>query len=577
MRKVQLSANALQVASSRYFLSGEDWKTCSERVADIMSTPEGSKKLKYKDKFCEIIYNMDFLPGGRILRNAGRPRGSLFNCYHLPIGDSIEEIGQFYKDALILWSEGGGVGCNFSSLRPSGDAIHGKGGVSSGLVSFMEAADFISGTIESGGSRRAAAIGHIDVSHPEVLEFIDAKLIHGKLSHFNISVVINSDFLEAVERNSDWEFRFKQKSYGKMKARDIWDKIVSNMVNCAEPGLINWSNFSKNNSWYFEPVLGTNPCGETVLGPYGVCDLGSLVLPNFITGTVNTNWKKLEEVTKLAVRFLDNVIEANKYTLNQVNISAHTSRRIGLGVMGIGEYLFAKEIRYGSERSVVEIEKLMRFIRDAAYTASIELSIEKGAFPKFDSVMYSKSSFIRKLPAKIRMEIKQHGVRNCTLMALAPTGTISLIADYSSGVEPLFSRAYWRQDRIGKRLYIHPKYKQILNNNEQIPDWFVDAFDLKPEDHFEIQCVAQKYVDGSVSKTINLPNSITSDDLSRLLLEYIHDLKGVTVYRDGSREGQILNRISHEDVLKYYKTKPNNVDDVRTEDDVKCIIGSCEL
>jgi ribonucleoside-diphosphate reductase alpha chain len=424
MKKVQLTDNALTVAQSRYFMNGEDWEQCAQRVARIVAMPESSNRDKISSEFTEMIYNMDFLPGGRILRNCGRPRGSLFNCYHLPIGDSIEEIGQFMKDSLILWSEGGGVGCNFTPLRPRGDTILGKGGQSSGLVSFIEASDAVAKTIESGGARRAAAIAHVDISHPEVMDFIDAKLVDGRISSYNISVAVNEDFLYAVESDKDWTFKFKQKKYTTVKARDIWNKIVKNMVVCAEPGLINWSNFAKNNSYYFEPVLGTNPCGETTLGPYGVCNLGSLVLPNFITGNVNTNWKKLSAVIRTAVRFLDNVIDVNKYTLKEIDISAHKSRRIGVGVIGLAEYLFAKKLRYGSEKAVNETERLMKYIRDEVYKASVELAIEKGSFPHFDPIAYGKASFIRKLSVQQRMDIKKHGIRNCTLMALAPTGTI---------------------------------------------------------------------------------------------------------------------------------------------------------
>lgn len=576
MKKVQLSKNALAVAESRYFMDGEDWEGCTQRVANTISMPEVSSKAAYKEAFAEMIYNMDFLPGGRILRNCGRPRGSLFNCYHLPIGDSIEEIGQCLKDSLILWSEGGGVGINFSPLRPRGDLIFGKGGQSSGLVSFLESFDRVADTIESGGSRRAAAIAHIDISHPEVIDFIDAKLTHGRLSHFNISVSVNDDFLLAVEADDYWKFKFKQKEYGKIKARDIWNKIVGNMVNCAEPGLINWSNFAKNNSYYFEPVIGTNPCGETTLGPYGVCDLGSLVLPNFITGNINTNWKKLESTIKLAVRFLDNVIEVNKYVLKEIDINAHKSRRIGIGVIGLAEYLFAKKVRYGSDKAVTETERLMQFIRNACYQASLELAIEKGSFPQFDPIAYGKASFIRKLPATLRMDIKKYGIRNCTSMALAPTGTISLIADYTSAIEPLFAKAMLRKDRVSERMYIHPKYQEFVTNKEPIPDWFVDSFDLQPKDHFEMQVACQKYCDASVSKTINLPKETTDEDLSNLLLEYIHDLKGVTVYRDGSREGQILNKATEEQVLEYLLLN-EDFDTNLNEDQVKCATGSCEL
>jgi ribonucleoside-diphosphate reductase alpha chain len=603
MKEVQLSENALQVAKSRYFMNGEDWSSCVLRVSNTIASAEVNNKEQIKDAFYEMIYNMDFIPGGRILRNSARPRGSLFNCYHLPIGDSIEEIGQLYKDALTLWSEGGGVGVNFSPLRPRRDPIHGKGGHSSGLVSFMEGADFISRLIESGGSRRAAAIGHIDVSHPELIDFIDAKLLKpdvgrwlkkgtpqeiidfvkekvdvGNLSHFNISVMVNNEFLERVEGNREWTFRFKQKAYSTVKARDIWDKIVTNMVKCAEPGLINWSNFSKNNSYYFEPVLGTNPCGETTLGPYGVCDLGSLVLPNFITGNINTNWKKLEYVIKMAVRFLDNVIEVNKYVLKEIDINAHKSRRIGIGVIGLAEYLYAKKARYGSEKAVLETERLMQFIRNTCYQSSVELAIEKGAFPQFDSIAYGKASSIRKLPAQLRMDIKKYGVRNCTLMALAPTGTISLLADYTSAIEPLFAKAMKRKDRVSERIYVHPMYQEFLENKEKIPDWFVDSFDLEPKDHFEMQVACQKYCDASVSKTINLPKDTTEEDLSDLLLEYIYDLKGVTVYRDGSREGQILNKISEEEVKKHLLTDhPNIIEGHLEAEQVQCATGSCEM
>jgi ribonucleoside-diphosphate reductase alpha chain len=577
MKENVLSKNALEVASSRYFMNGEDWLQCVERVSRTVAAPEVSNRVEIENKFTEMIYKMEFLPGGRILRNASRARGSLFNCYHLPIGDSIEEIGQFIKDSLILWSEGGGVGCNFTPLRPKGDSILGKGGHSSGLVSFIEAADAVAQTIESGGARRAAAIAHVDISHPEVIDFIDAKVVDKRISSFNISVAVNNTFLECVEADDDWTFRFKQKSYGKVKARDVWNKIVTNMVECAEPGLINWTNFSKNNSYYFQPVLGTNPCGETTLGPHEACDLGSLVLPNFIpTGGTNTNWKRMDEVLKLGVRFLDNIIDVNKYVLKDIDINAHKSRRIGVGVIGLAEYLFAKKARYGSERAVKITQELMEFIRNTVYQASLELSIEKGAFPQFDPIAYGKASFIRKFPASFRSEIKKHGVRNCTMMALAPTGTISLIADYTSAIEPLFAKAMKRHDRVGDRIYIHPKYKEFIDNKEKIPEWFVDSFDLEPKDHFEMQVACQKFCDASVSKTINLPKETTVEDLSALLLEYVYDLKGVTVYRDGSREGQILNELSEKEVKKYI-SKNSPVETSLTEEDVSCATGSCEI
>jgi len=575
MSNGKLSNSAIKVAKDRYFMEGEDWEDCANRVGQIIAGTENSHMIKYAKEFSEVIYNMDFLPGGRILRNAGRARGSLFNCYHLPIGDSREEIGQFYKDSLILWGEGGGIGVNASSLRPKGASIKGVGGHSSGPVSFLVASDAIAHTIESGGSRRAAALALMSVSHPDISEFIDAKLVHGILAYYNISVAVTDEFLEAVESDDDWEFKFAHQTYGKVKARSIWDNIIDNMVNCAEPGLLNWNKLIKNNSYYYDPVMGTNPCGEAVLSPYDVCDLGSLVLTNFITGTVNTNWKKLYEVVKTAVRFLDDVIDVNKYVLKEIDIKAHNSRRIGLGVMGLADYLFAKGLRYGSTRSIVEVERLMRFIRDTVYETLVELAQEKGAFPKFDPVPYGKASFIRKLPASLRLDIKEHGVRCVTGLAVAPTGTISLLAEVNSGIEPLFRKAYLRTDRISDRMYVHPIYQKLLKNNEKRPKWYVDTDDLKPSDHFEIQSVVQKYIDGAVSKTINMPKGTTPKQLSRLMLEYIHDLKGVTVYVDGCKKGQVLNKVSKAEVDKYLKE--NKVKESADIESLSCVAGSCEM
>jgi len=565
-KKIKLSDNALEVAHKRYYDNGEDWEGCAQRVAFAVASVESDKS--YKDKFYEMVANMDFIPAGRILRNAGRPKGSMLNCYVCPIGDSIEEIGQFMKDALTLWSEGGGVGCNFSPLRPVGTDILGKGGKSSGLVSFIEAADAISKTIESGGQRRAACLGCVDISHPEVVDFINAKMKDGRLSHFNISVVVNEEFIRAVETDSDWTFKFKNKEYGKMSAREIWDLIISNMVKKGEPGLLNGTNLYKNNSYYYDPVVSTNPCGEAVLENYGSCDLGSLVLPNFITGTTNTNWQKLERVIKLAIRFLDDVIDINKYALTEIDIKAHNSRRIGLGMMGLAEYLFAKEVRYGSKEALAEVEKLMRFVRDTAYQASIELAMEKGSFPKFDPVYYGNSSFVRKLPASLRLDIKEKGIRNVTLMSMAPNGTISLLADVGSGIEPLYSKAYIRKDRVSERKMIHPKYRQLLLTGNPIPDYLVDTSDLSPKDHLETQALIQKYTDGAVSKTINMPKGTTSDQLSRLLLEYIHDLKGMTVYVDGSREGQVQTPMTYEQALDYLSD--DSVSSSLSLEDIEC-------
>ena len=571
-----LSDSAIAIATNRYFLDQqEDWYGLSHRVGGEVARAENGNAHAYRDKFAEIIYNLEFLPGGRILRNTARPRGSLFNCYVLPVGDSREEIGQWLKDSLILWGEGGGVGCNLSYLRPRGATIKGVGGNSSGPVSFLEASDAVASTIESGGSRRAAALACMNVGHPDILEFIDAKLTHGKLTHYNISVAVTEDFLTAVEANKEWEFKFAQQSYGKIPAREIWDKIIDNMIKHAEPGLLHWDNLTSNNSYYFDPILSTNPCGEVPLSAYGVCDLGSIVLPKFVTANGQTQRAKLREVIYLAVRFLDNIIDINKYVLNNISVNAFNGRRIGLGIMGLAEYLFAKGVAYGSERAVEETETIMKFIRNTAYRASMELAEEKGAFPKFDSVQFGKAHFVRTLPGKLRMAIKEKGIRNVSCLAMAPTGTISLIPEVTSGIEPLFRKAYVRSDQIGDRMYVHPLYKKVLLEGGKLPEWMVDTNDLKPEDHFEMQSIVQKFTDGAVSKTVNMPKKSTPKQLSKLTLEYVHDLKGVTVYVDGSREGQILNTVSEKEVRDYLKS--DAAEAAAGEETIQCATGACEI
>jgi len=576
MANSTLSDSALTIASSRYFIDErEDWERLSSRVGGEVARAENGYSSQYRQKFADIIYNLEFLPGGRILRNTGRPRGSLFNCYVLPVGDSREEIGQWLKDSLILWGEGGGVGCNLSFLRPRGAPIKGVGGTSSGPVSFLEASDAVASTIESGGSRRAAALACMNVTHPDIMEFIDAKMTHEKLSHYNISVAVTEDFLLAVEADEMWEFKFAQQAYGEIRAREIWDKIIENMVSGAEPGLLHWDNLTSNNSYYFAPITATNPCGEVPLSANGVCDLGSIVLPNFVTVNGQTRRSRLEEVVRLAIRFLDNIIDINKYVLHEIDVNAHAGRRIGLGVMGLAEFLFAKGATYGSEKAIEETETIMRLIRDTAYRASIELAVEKGAFPQFDPMQFGKAHFVRSLPGRMRLAIKEKGIRNVTCMAMAPTGTISLIPEVSSGIEPLFGKAYIRNDRVSNRVYVHPIYKNHLETGEKLPDWFVDSPSLSPTDHFDIQAAVQKFTDGAVSKTINMPKGTTPKELSKFTLEYIHDLKGVTVYVDGSREKQIATHLNKTETRKYLKT--GDVDSIADETSIECATGACEI
>jgi len=568
-----LSSNSEVIFKRRYAINEyETWDELAERVGKGGASVEVDFK-KWSDIFASDISNMLFLPGGRILRNIGRPRGTLFNCYVEPLEDSMRQIGDFQRNAGILWSEGGGVGCNASFLRPEGALIVQKGGESSGPISFLKWANAGANTIRVGGSRRAAALAMMNVSHPDIIKFINAKLVEGELNCFNISVAVTEEFLDAVESNSDWDLEWKTKVWQTVKARDIWDLILHNMVKCAEPGLINWDNLRSNNSYYFDPIVSTNPCGEVPLGAHGVCCLGSIVLPNFITGTKNTNWQLMEKTVNNAIRFLDNVIQINRYVIEDIKRKAFDGRRIGLGVMGLAEYLFAKGIRYGSQEATRAIVTLMENIRNYAYDASCKIAAEKEPFPKFDLKEYSKAHFFKTLPAGIRMDIKKHGMRNVTVMAIAPTGTISLIPEVTHSIEPLFCKGYMRHDEIGDRAYIHPIYEKIIRDGDEIPDWYVDSFDLTPKDHFETQVAVQKYTDGAVSKTVNCPKGFKPEQLSELLLEYIRDLKGVTLYVDGSREGQILNPLNREKAEEFIK-KGNIISE---QEEIECSTGSCEI
>jgi len=565
---IKLSGKAEEIAHARYYKDTErSWEEVAQRVGEVVSNGDS-----YGERYSQIIADGLFIPGGRILRNAGRSRGSLFNCYHLPIGDSRNEIGECFKNSLIIWGEGGGVGVNFSSLRPKGAPIKGVGGVSSGLVSFMRALDAIAATVESGGQRRAASLGLCEVWHPEVGAFISAKLDENEINYFNISVGINDDFIQAVHQQRPWPLHFNRQEYNTVGANKLWETIIQNMLANGEPGLLNMSNLTRNNSWYFAPIKGTNPCGEAPLSDNEVCDLGSIVLSQFVSGR-GISWSALEDTIRLAVRFLDNIFEINQFTLQDVKLAATKSRRIGIGVMGLADMLFKLQIRYGSDKSIDLVERIMKFIRNISYEESVKLSQEKGSFKMFDSTLYCKSSFVRKLPRALRTDIRRYGMRNVTTMAVAPTGTISLIPEVTSSIEPLFYKAYKRTDRVSDRVYVHPL---AADPSTKSADWYVDSTDLTPQDHIDIQAAVQKYTDGAVSKTILLPANYTDTELSSLLLESITDLKGLTVYRDGSRGNQIITPMSQDEIEEAVSGRVVSTSEM-DEGDVKCATGTCEL
>jgi ribonucleoside-diphosphate reductase alpha chain len=568
---MELSSNALEIAERRYFHEGEDWEACCRRVGQAVAINENGGN--WAEKFAENMYELSFLPGGRIIRNAGKLKQSVLNCAVLPIGDSIEEIGETIKNALILWSYGAGIGIDFSPLREEGRKLKSKGGRSSGMVSFLKAIDSVASTIETGGQRRSGCLAQCRVGHPEIKKFIEAKLKDKELSYFNLSVAINKDFLQKVEEDGDWELTFAGQVVEVVKAKELWYTILDSMIKSGDPGLINYDALVKNNSYYFQSISTTNLCGELPLPAFGACCLGSLVLPSFIGGK-QTNWKKLETVIYNSVRFLDNVLDINYYPIAEMERVTKDSRRIGLGVMGLHDYLMLKQVRYGSDRSINEIEKLFRFIRDTAYRASIDLAQEKGAFPKYSKAQYNNASFIRKLPPRLRMLLKEKAIRNTTILSAPPTGTTSLIADTTSGLEPVFALAYMRKDRVSERIYIHPKMKEWLQSGiKRKPEWLVDTSDLSPEDHLDVQVAVQRYLDSAASKTINCPAKTTVKDLSALLLEYIRDTKGVTVYVEGSKEDAPLNRLSVKEARKYLEQAEES-DECLSQG---CRGGACDL
>ncbi len=564
-----LSSKAEEICKSRYFDEHETkWDQLSKRVG------YGIGGTEYGETFSTMINDMLFIPAGRILRNADTRNGSLFNCYSIPVGDSLREIGECNKSALMVWGKGGGVGINFSSLRPLGAAIRQGDAQSSGLVSFLRAINSFAGTIESGGERRAASLGLCEVWHPEIKHFINAKLMDGEIKYFNISVGITKEFLEAVRCDGEWPLHFNQKEFQRINARSLWNLVIRNMHKNGEPGLLNMSNLTKNNSYYFAPVRSTNPCGEAPLEDWGCCCLGSLVLPKFATNTGRMKWSLLEEVINRGIHFLDNCIDHNNYTMEQIKSSAQKGRRIGLGVMGLADLLFKCGIRYGSPDAIDFCDNLFKRIRNYAYTASIKLAVEKGSFPAFDSNLYCKSSFISKgFSPAIRKDIRTYGTRNVTLLAMAPTGTISVIQEVWSGIEPLMCKAYERNDRVSKRVYIHPHYRDPGTANA---DWFVDSTDLSPNEHIETQTAIQRFTDGAVSKTINIPKHYKASELSGTILESISDLKGMTVYRNGSRDNQVIRPLSTKEVAERLKTNPKESNSV-SEAMVACPTGTCEI
>jgi ribonucleoside-diphosphate reductase alpha chain len=508
-------------------------------------------------EFARALTGHRFLPAGRILAGAGTDRAvTLFNCFVMgAIPDSMEGIFEAVKEAALTLQQGGGIGYDFSTLRPKGALVKGVGADASGPVSFMDVWDSMCRTIMSAGSRRGAMMATLTCDHPDIETFIDAKRERGRLTNFNLSVLVSDAFMDAVKADVDWEFKFAGRVYRTVKARALWDRIMRATYETAEPGVIFIDRINEeNNLGYVETIRATNPCGEQPLPPYGACLLGSINLAKLVKQPfedgAHVDLEELARLTRTAVRLLDNVIDVSRFPLAAQRAEAMNKRRIGLGVTGLADALIFCRTRYGTAESVELIDRWLSALSDAAYLSSAELAGEKGSFPLFDAHEFLARPFTLRLPQPIRAAIAKNGMRNGLVTSIAPTGTISLFAgNVSSGIEPVFAYSYTRKvlQPDGTTLsetvedYAYRAFQAKFGTETPLPDYFVNAQTLAPEDHLAVQAAAQRHIDSSISKTINVPASI---DFAAFKDVYLHayemGCKGCTTYRPNAVTGAVL-------------------------------------
>ena len=528
------------------------------RVATALAAPEvPEERAIWAERFYEALEDFKFLPAGRILAGAGTEREvTLFNCFVMgAIPDNMEGIFENLKEAALTMQQGGGIGYDFSTLRPKGAPVKGVGADASGPMPFMDVWDSMCRTIMSAGYRRGAMMGTMRCDHPDIEAFIDAKHEKGRLRMFNLSVLVTDAFMEAVKNDDPWDLVFEGRVYRTVEARDLWDKIMRATYAYAEPGVIFIDRINrKNNLYYCEEISATNPCGEQPLPPYGACLLGSVNLARLVrdpfTDDAHIDADALDKLVCTAVRMMDNVIDVSRFPLPAQHHEAHAKRRIGLGVTGLGDALIMCGRRYGSDRSVALTRDWMRRIQRAAYLASADLAAEKGAFPLFDRDRYLAGESIRALDGDVRAAIAEKGIRNALLTSVAPTGTISLFADnVSSGLEPVFSFSYTRKvlmpddTRRDEEVtdYAYRLHRREYGENAPLPDSFVSAMDLRPRDHLVIQAAVQDFIDSSISKTINCPEDINFEDFKDIYRQaYEMGCKGCTTYRPNDVTGAVL-------------------------------------
>ena len=567
-----LSENALNILKRRYLQRDEDNKLIEspeEMFQRVAKTVASSDKLynnntdlqRTETEFFEMMYNLEFLPNSPTLMNAGRPLGQLSACFVIPIADSMEGIFEALKSSALIHKSGGGTGFSFSNLRPKGSSVKSTGGIASGPVSFMKLFNLSTEIIKQGGKRRGANMGILKINHPDILEFITCKFNNKELENFNISVGLTEDFFRAVDADLDYDLISPHSNLvvKRLSATKVFNLIAETAWKSGDPGIVFIDRINEENPTpELSKIESTNPCGEQPLLPFESCNLGSINLSLMTkenNSTHGIDYDKLKNIIYEAVHFLDNVIDINKYPLPEIHEITLKTRKIGLGVMGFADMLCKLGIPYNSDEAVTIAEKVMDYIHTQSKMASAELAKNRGSFPAFDKSIY-----------------KQKGIeyRNATTTTIAPTGTLSIIAGTSSGIEPLYALSYIRKAAEQEFIEVNPLFKawvteagfhsnsfiQKISNAGSIQDIgeipeeirriFVTAYDIGPEWHVKIQAAFQKYTDNAVSKTVNLRNEATIDQVKEVLkLAYKHKLKGITIYRDESKDEQVLNIGEH--------------------------------
>ncbi len=556
---------ALQIWDMKYRLKAPDGSPVDDdvagswrRVASALASVEAEDvRGEQEDAFFEAMSGYKFLPAGRILAGAGTERNvTLFNCFVMgTVPDDMGGIFDHLKEAALTMQAGGGIGYDFSTLRPKGARVKGVGADASGPLTFMDVWDAMCRTIMSAGHRRGAMMATMRCDHPDIEAFIEAKQEAGRLRMFNLSVLVSDAFMAAVKNDDAWELKFNGMVYRTVSARELWDSIMRATYAYAEPGVIFIDRINqRNNLNYCETISATNPCGEQPLPPYGACLLGSVNLSRFITDPFTDDAaldiEAFDRTVASAVRMMDNVVDASRFPLEEQRIEAKAKRRIGLGVTGLADALIMMQARYGSPRGLEITETWMKRLQRQAYLASAALAKEKGPFPLFDRDAYLAGESVMELDEDVRAAIAEHGIRNALVTSIAPTGTISLFADnVSSGLEPVFAFSYTRNVLMpdGSRRseevadYAVRLYRRMKGEDAPLPDYFVDAQTLKPVDHVKMQAAVQKYIDSSISKTINVPEDIAFDGFKDIyLMAYETGCKGCTTYRPNDVTGAVL-------------------------------------